>query len=196
MGRVEESVAQLAQAQTRTEERLNTLTARVDALAEAQQRTEKRLEELARAQARTEETMRSLVEAVNDLRQTVGSLAENIGFGLEDIARVMLPGYLQRHLDLVLDAELQRRFARVEGEEVEINLYGEGTQNGERVAVVGECKSRIRSSQVEEFVSRLTKVRRALAVRVVPVMVGYFIHPSGTEVAEKEGVLLVASYQR
>jgi len=215
--KTEESMATLAQAQARTEEQLGNLTSRVDALAEAQQRTEQRLEELAQAQARTEQrleelakaqqelvqaqartegTVRFLVEAVNNLRQTVGSLAENIGFGLEDIARVMLPGYLQRHLGLLLDGELERRFVSVEGEEMEINLYREGTQNGEKVVVIGECKSRIRSSQVEEFVARLTKIRKTLILRAVPVMVGYFIHPSGSEVAEKEGILLVASYQR
>jgi hypothetical protein len=39
--------------------------------------------------------------------------------------------------------ELQRRFFPVEGElPVEIDLYGEGTRDGEDVVVLGEAKSR------------------------------------------------------
>ncbi len=70
------TVAELAEAQKRTEERLNEL-------AEAQKRTEERLNELAEAQKRTEERLNELAEAqkhseerLTRLEATVAELAE------------------------------------------------------------------------------------------------------------------------
>lgn len=72
------------------------------------------VQELAQAQARTEQQIEKLVQAQQNLAQQVGVLSDNIGYGLEDIARVVLPGYLERHLGLVLEGklgeELNRRF--------------------------------------------------------------------------------------
>lgn len=183
MGRLEEVLAALAGAQRRTEEQ-------VTALAEAQRRTEEQVTALAEAQRRTEETVRQLA-------QTVGRFSDIIGFGLEDIARVVLPGYLQRHLGIMLFGdELERRFITTNRQVIEINLYGEGKQNGEKVVVIGECKSRIRSSQVEEFADTLGQLRPHFQQRLIPVLFGYWIHPSGTEAAQRTGILLVASYQK
>lgn len=57
---------------------------------------------LAEAQRRTEEALRGLAQAV-------GRLSDTVGHGLEDIARVILPGYLERHLGIRV-GELERRF--------------------------------------------------------------------------------------
>jgi uncharacterized protein YhaN len=204
MGRVEEALAGLAEAQRRTEERLTTLAeaqyrneerlGRVEealtTLAEAQQRTEEQIVALAKDQQRTEQTVRNLAQAV-------GRLSDVIGFGLEDVARVVLPGYLERHLGIKLYGdELERRFIITDQQVAEVDLYGEGRQNGEKVVVIGECKSRIRSSQVEEFAETVKRLRPHVQDKLVPVMLGYWIHPSATVAAQKTGILLVASYQR
>ncbi len=120
----EERLNKLTEAQQRTEQRLNQLAERVEQLAEAQQRTEQRLNQLAA-------TVEKLAEAVDGLRQVVGKLSETVGFGLEDIARVVLPGWLYRHLGVELE-ELERRFVIVDGREIEVNLYGEGLKRGKR----------------------------------------------------------------
>jgi hypothetical protein len=68
--RTEERVEELAQAQKRTEERVEELAQaqkrteeRVEELAQAQKRTEERVEELAQAQKRTEESIKELTRA-------------------------------------------------------------------------------------------------------------------------------------
>ena len=53
-------VAQLAEAQKRTEQRLDTLAVRTEELAEAQKRTEQRVEDLAEAQRETTREIASL----------------------------------------------------------------------------------------------------------------------------------------
>jgi len=190
IGRLEMALERLAEAQLRTEERVGRLEEGVAALAEAQRRTEEQVAALAKIQQRTEESIRQLAH-------TVGTFSEVIGFGLEDIARVVLPGYLQRHLGvIVFGDELERRFVTTDRQVIEVNLYGKGKQNGESVVIVGECKSRIRSSQVEEFAATVEQLRPHIEGKLIPVLFGYWIHPSGHEAAQRAGVLLVASYQR
>ncbi len=124
----------------------------------------------------------------------VGKLSDTIGFGIEDIGRVVLPGYLKRHFDIDIEGELGRRFFTVDDEEIEFNLYGVGKRNGRRIIILGEAKTRIYRREVENFVNTVKKL--GTIGEVFKVMFGFLVHPSGSELAEEEGVLLVASYQR
>ncbi len=200
--RTEERVEQLAEAQRRTEERLEKLAvrveqlaARMEQLAEAQRRTEERVGQLAEAQRRTEEVVEKLAEAISALRVEVGRLSETIGFGLEDIAKVVLPGWLYRHLGL--EVELERGFVEVGGRPVEVDLYGEGVREGERILVVGECKSRIHEREVEKFYSEVYKpLAEERKGKVVGVLFGYVVYPEARRKAKELGLYTVASYER
>ncbi|MGQ4892235.1 MAG: hypothetical protein ACP6IP_07070 [Candidatus Njordarchaeia archaeon] len=96
--RTEERLNELAEAQKRTEERLNELAEaqkrteeRLNELAEAQKRTEERLNELAEAQKRTETALASLSEEFETFsrwaRKIFGVWSHTIGFGAEAIVR-------------------------------------------------------------------------------------------------------------
>jgi len=81
--RTEQRVEQLAEAQARTEQKVEQLAEaqarteqRVEQLAEAQARTEQRVEQLAEAQARTEQRVEQLAEAQARTEQRVEQLAE------------------------------------------------------------------------------------------------------------------------
>jgi multidrug efflux pump subunit AcrA (membrane-fusion protein) len=198
--RLAKALSTLAQAQERTEARMGELAraqarteARVSELAEAQARTEERvgrleqaMERLAEAQARTE-------DALQELSRQVGALSENVGYGLEDIARVVLPGYLQFRYGLKV-SRLERRLFQVDGEAVEFDLYGEGSRDGKPIAVLGEVKSRIYWREVVQFRERLERVRPQMIREAVPLMFGYFIDLTAMEAAQ-EDILLIASYQ-
>ncbi|MGC9087861.1 MAG: hypothetical protein ACP5IF_04495 [Conexivisphaera sp.] len=182
VGQLAQRVEQLAEAQRRTEERLDQLAQRVEQLAEAQRRTEERLDKLA--------------EAVGVLNKSVSSLGETIGFGLEDIARVVLPGWLHRHLGVEM-GELERRFLRIGGREYEVNLYGEGSIGGRRVVIIAEAKSRIHASDVERFNELLSGARESMdGAKVIGVVFGYVIYPDAKERADRLGIHAVASYER
>ncbi len=184
------AVRDLAEAQRRTEERLDKLAETVDHLAEAQRRTEERLDKLA-------ETVDHLAKAVDNLRVELGSLSETIGFGLEDIAKVVLPGWLYRHLGV--EVELERRFLYLGDREIEVDLYGEYMEKESKLIIVGEAKSRIYGRDVEKFYN---EVYRPIAdhfknkAKVIGVLFGYLIHPSAQRMAQKLGIYTVASYQR
>ena len=189
-------VDQLAEAQRRTEERLNQLAVRVDQLAEAQRRTEERLNQLAEAQRRTEETVQKLSEAIRELSVQVGRLSDLIGFGLEDIARVMVPGWLERNMGIYVE-DLSPRFIMVDGTELQLNLFGIGRKDAKEIIVVGECKSRIYASEVRKFSRLLKKVHKAFPDKeVLGFLFGFLIHPSAEEEAKKYGIKLIATYMR
>ncbi len=157
-------------------------------LAEAQKRTEERVEELAQAQKRTEEALKQLARAV-------ASLSDTIGYSLEDIARVVLPGYLERHYRIKIP-ELERRFLSIDGKEIEINLYAEGERDGNPVVVIAESKSRIYEGDVRSFYDSIKSALPFLPGEPFIVLFGYLIHPSATKIAKELNILVVASYQR
>jgi len=73
---LKEIVAELAEAQKKTEERLGILEEKMEELAEAQKKTEQRVGELAEAQKRTEARVEELAEAQKRTEARVEELAE------------------------------------------------------------------------------------------------------------------------
>jgi len=71
-------VGELAEAQKKTEERLDLLSQRVEELAEAQKRTEQRLEELAEAQKRTEQRVEELAQAQKKTEERLDRLSQRV----------------------------------------------------------------------------------------------------------------------
>mgnify|MGYP000344840001 CR=1 FL=1 len=194
--RTEERLGELVEAQRRTEERLDQLALRVDQLAEAQKRTEERLKRLAEAQQRTEMAVQRLSEAVSELSRQVGRLSDVVGFGLEDIARVMAPGWFERHMGIYVE-DLSPRFVTVDGTEIQINLFGIGKKNAREIVIVGECKSRIYAREVKKFAETLEKIRKAFQGReVLGFLFGYLVHPSAQEEAKKYNIVVLATYMR
>lgn len=91
---------------------------------------------------------------MQQLAQQVGRLSDYVGFGLEDIAHVVLPAYLFRHHGIRM-GELERKFIQLNGEPVEINLYAEAEKEGKTIIILGGVKSRIYGREVEEFARAL-----------------------------------------
>ncbi|RLF04354.1 MAG: hypothetical protein DRJ60_07225 [Thermoprotei archaeon] len=206
--KTEEKLLRLEVAQIKTEERLSRLEEAIERLIEAQTKTEEKLLRLEEAQIRTEEKLLRLGEAqakteraIQELARAVGRLSDVVGFGLEDIGRVVIPGWLQRHLGIQLEGELgeelKRAFIEVDGREIEVNLYGEGFMGNERIAVICEVKSRIYQDDVDKFYNNLVKpIEKSLYMKIIPVLFGYLIHPKAKARARELGVYVIASYER
>ncbi|MEM2224727.1 MAG: hypothetical protein QXR47_01285 [Candidatus Caldarchaeum sp.] len=94
---------------------------------EGQNKLWEEVRSLREGQNRLEESMARLQDAVallartqGELAKQVGALSETIGFGLEDVARVVVPGWLQRHEGIVMAEEFTRKWITVDGEEIEV----------------------------------------------------------------------------
>jgi predicted nuclease with TOPRIM domain len=195
IARLEEAMARLAEAQAQANERMARLEEAIAQLTEAQARTEARTEELAQAYVQMQEVMRSLIQQVGQLSQQVGRLSDVVGFTLEDLAREVTPAYLAQHYGIRVE-ELERRFFTLEGQEIEIDLYGEGWRDSEPIVVIGEVRSRIYGRDVEAVVRRASELRPQVSGTPVVVLFGFVVHPSAKEVASRLGAIVISSSGR
>ena len=186
--RTEQRVEELAQAQRRTEERLTQLTIRVDQLtervnqlAEAQKRTEQRVEELAQAQKRTEEELRLLIKEHERTREILSGISDTVGHGLEDKIFPYLYDFARKEYGVEVEVVDRRNILYTDGRFDEVNIYVEGRRDGERVYIVGECKSRPSIKEVDNFWRLIERLREHFKAKVYPFVVGYTYSPSVEE---------------
>jgi hypothetical protein len=189
---VRDSIQELAAAQARTGQAVADLSAEVKNLAAAQARTDQSVaelsadvKELAAAQARTDQN-------VFALRRDVGALSDNVGFGLEELAAIVLPAWLEREEGVTVRRITRRFFQTADGEE-EVDVYADGDRAGTVVPVVGEVKSRIYSGDVKKYAVKLARIAEAMPQKPLGLMFGFVVHPAANEVARELGLRLVAS---
>jgi len=167
--RTEQRVEQLAEAQQRTEQR-------VEQLAEAQQRTEQRVEQLAEAQQRTEQRVEQLAEAQQKtehalqlLARQVGGLSDKLGGSLEDLAIETLPYVLSEAWGMQVSECGHDSFV-VDGREFDVDVVLRGTIDGAKAVVLGEVKARLTAREVDAFLQLAERLRSVVGcddVRVV-----------------------------
>jgi hypothetical protein len=158
-------VDSLEQSHIKLTESLNTLTQRVDSLeqshiklTESLNTLTQRVDSLEQSHIKLTESLNTLTQRVDSLAKEVGSLSSTIGFGLEDIAKVVVPGWLYRHEGI--EVELERKIIYVDGEEIDLNLYGEGVKNGKKIVVIGEAKHRIYGDDVRSSIGNSERQER------------------------------------
>ena len=188
----------------------NELKEIVRELAQAQGRTETRVEELAQAQGRTEASVRALTLNVNRLEvsvdklvgavratnQQVGALSHAVGYRLEDESYKALPDLLLRDYGIEVQGRLLRKHVEVEsGEFVEINILGEAIREGKPLTIVGEAKTQLHRRDLLRFLADRVEPARKIFPEVFPVLVTYMTTaPDLEEEVRESGVALYYSF--
>lgn len=198
---LKEIVRSLAQAQQRTEQR-------VEQLAQAQQRTEQRVEELAQAQQRTEQQVQAAARQIELLARQVsatntelGGLSRSAAYALENEAYRYLPGLLAEKHGLEVTSRVIR--THIQGEEV--NIFGHAKRNGVDVLLVGETKLRLderrqgrkhRQKVLNQLMKKIKAVETAYPdIEIVPLLVTHYARPAMLQQAEEAGVIVVQSFE-
>ncbi|MDW7998171.1 MAG: hypothetical protein RMI30_01765 [Thermodesulfovibrio sp.] len=211
VSRLETALAELAEAQKRTEEKVNELAEaqkrteeRVNELAEAQKRTEERvsrletaLAELAEAQKRTEKAIEELTHALKETRQMVGNLSDTVGYTLEDRAMKALPAILFERFGIKIKGRLIRKYIQYNGKYNEINIYGEGERQGQKITVIGEAKSRLSKSNIDNLIKLIDRLQRKglISGEIFPIVVTYTVTPEAEQYSFSKGVHVIWSYE-
>jgi len=201
-------VKELAQAQNRTEQRM-------EELAQAQNRTEERVEEvaatqkdirfelteLAQAQNRTEQWMGELAQALRETNGHVGGLSRSVAYALENEAYRMLPSLLKEQHGIEMTVRLVRTTIGNE----EINIFGQGKRNGQDVLLVGETKLRLderrkkkrgRTELFEQLAAKSEAVKKAYPdTEIVLLLITHFARPAILKQAEEQGIIVVQSFE-
>ncbi|MBI4618295.1 MAG: hypothetical protein HY720_32155 [Planctomycetes bacterium] len=189
---LQNSVRELAQAQTRTE-------ARVDDLAQAQTRTEDSVQRLAEAMrlgfARSEARMDGLDQRIGGLEKTVrtevGKLTRLFGQSIEEIAGEVVPFYLAREEGIELVSKLHRDFFKVDGQEFEIDLAGDGRRGEEKLLVLCEAKNSIDIREVEDFRGTVAKIAANTGEHVHAVMFSSRLTHRALPKARELGIVII-----
>ena len=179
----------------------NELKEIVRELAQAQTRTETRMDELAQAQTRTEVELRRLTQQVSGLAQEMGGLSRSASYSLENEAYRLLPAYLESKYGILLDERLVRTDIRGE----EVNIFGLGRRDGKPIAVVGETKLQFdrRRGNRDALAIALEQLERKVAAvqaeypdrEMVRLLVTHYVRPSVRRAAEERNVILVQSFE-
>jgi len=172
----------------------------VKELAEAQKRTEQRLEELAAAQTKTEEELRALARRVGAIevrlkhvQRELGGLGHTVGYRLEDEAMKALPNLL-REKGIEVVGRLTRRYLEIgEKKPVEVNIYGEGKWNGEDVVILGFARSQVKKRDVDQFLDLAERIFKAIPRKQVGVVITYQTAPEVIEYIKQKGLLFYLS---
>lgn len=161
-------------------------------LAEAQKRTEQRVEELAEAQRETTREIASLSRAHDNTRSQVGGLARSMAYALENEAYRMLLAFLKTHQQLDISERLVRTW--INGEE--INFYARARRGDEAVVIVGESMMRLDDlGKLAQLQRKLDAVRAVESLPLVPLLVTHFAHPDLLEQTRRNGIVVAQSFE-
>jgi hypothetical protein len=175
-------VADLAEAQRRTEERVGSLELAVERLAEAQ--------------CQTSVAVSELTAGIDHLRKQVGGLSETVGGDIEDIAYIVLHDVLKREFGWQVGV-LEREWQTWDGEPEEVNVFGQATdpvRPGEVIWIVGEAKHNLTQKEVDRFAQQVERGRRHLVGEIFPVCFCYRARPEVQQQVRDAGIRLVFSY--
>jgi chromosome segregation ATPase len=192
---LKEIVRDLAEAQKRTEAKVETLTGAVNSLTGT-------VNELAAAQKRTEEEINKLAvshlrleRSVGDLQQEVGGIANTIGYMLENEACRNLPKLLADQYNIRLSSRIIRRQIGAE----EVNFLAEGRRGRKLVLIVGEAKSKLAPKHLTQLKRKVREAAThhpaAKSREIVPVMVVHFARDRELQTASSQGVIVVQSFE-
>ena len=165
----------------------------VGELAQAQKKTEERVEELAQAQKRTEMEIQGLTRELKKTRSELGGLASSVGYALENEAFRALPSFLGEKYGIEVVDRLVR--AEIGGEEV--NLFGRGKRDGKEVFIVGEVELKLTSvSKLKQLDKKVEAVYREYGEKeTVKILITHFAKAHFLERAKERGVIVVQSFE-
>ncbi len=186
-------VRALAEAQRRSEGRLDRLEATVAELVEIQKQTQAEVRALAEAQKRPEEELRQLAEEHRLTRERVEGVSNAVGYTLEDRAMRALPALLRQE-GIEVEGKLVRQYVRVGDRERQVNIFGYGRRNGQRVLILGEAKVRPSKKEVDRFLKLAASLEKQEGLPAVLLFVAYDCRPEVEAYLREKNIRFIWSY--
>jgi len=170
-------------------------------LAQEQRALAQAQHELTLAQRDTDTRLGKLIDVVSNLAQEMGGLSRSVSYSLENEAYRQLPAYLEAEYGIVLEERMVR--TEIGGEE--IDLFALGQRDGAPIVLVGETKLQLdrRRGGRDATVQVLAQLARKVDVvqplyperEVVRLLVTHYARPAVHAEAQKQGVIIVQSFE-
>jgi len=161
------------------------------------QRVWKAIEALAEAQKKTEEEVRKLAKGLRETRQMVGGLSDTVGYSLEDRAIKSLPQLLREQYQIEVKGRLVRKFIKYNGLKDEVNIFGEAERDGRSLYILGEAKARLSKKHIDKFLKRIQRLKfyKVITEDNFMFFVTYSAEPEIEEYAKDKGIEIIWSYE-
>lgn len=191
---LKDSTKELAEAQKRTEKRL-------EELVEAQKKTKKELNEFKRL---TNENFKKVWESIDKLNHKVklsfkhlGSLTHIVGYSIEDKAYKNLPKLLKQDFNIDLLDNLKRDFIEYSQNQYdEINIFAPALKDGKKIYIAGECKTQLKKRDIDNFLSKIEILKKYFDQSLFPVIVTFMeTNPSVRKFIKEKKIAIYYTYQ-
>ena len=161
------------------------------------QRVWKAIEALAEAQKKTEEEVRKLAKGLRETRHMVGGLSDTVGYSLEDRAIKSLPQLLREQYQIEVKGRLVRKFIKYNGLKDEVNIFGEAERDGRSLYILGEAKARLSKKHIDKFLKRIQRLKfyKVITEDNFMFFVTYSAEPEIEEYAKDKGIEIIWSYE-
>lgn len=207
------SIAQreLAEAQKESQKEISRLDKTMQELAQAQKRTEVKVEELTEAQKKTEIEIQKLTNGLDELRDDVsdltrglkatredlGGLSRSFSYAFENEAYRMIPGFLKNNYGI----EMTERMVRKEIGGKEINVFGKAKRKGKNVLIVGEARVRLEKKKdekkniFEELENKVKAVEKTSKEEIVQILLTHYATEKFIKEAKHKGIIVIQSFE-
>lgn len=177
------AVKELAQAQKRTDERL-------EELAQAQKKTEEKVQELAVAQKNTEDVLTKLIKRVDKIGERLEGISNSVGYSLENASYKALPNLLKEE-GITVKGKIIRRYYG----ENQINIWAEAMRGQTPILIVGEVKVRPSKVEVDRFLKIVNTIKDKEGKETYPLFVAHDYHPKTEQYLREKGIKYYWSYE-
>ena len=134
--------------------------------------------ELAEAQKQTEKELRELVAEHKETRRQLGGLTQDVGYGIEDKIMPYMPDFVKKSYGIDAVLVERKNIVYPNGKYDELNIYVEGTKQGKKVFVIGECKAQPGKKDADKFHEMIERVKTLLKGEIFLFLVGYSFDPT------------------
>ena len=162
-----EVVHDLADAQKRTEERVEEMQVTMQAMQASQQAMQASQQDM-------QGSLQEMQRAITDLAKQVGGLSNAVGANLEDFACDLVPELLEKYWRFVTVSAGPEELTTADGVGREFDVVVRGTIDGRPVTVLCETKATVSTTEVSKFLRIVEKVREAYPGEDIrPLFFGY-----------------------
>jgi inorganic pyrophosphatase len=140
---------------------------------------------IAEAQERTERSLNELIKDHKSVKKQLGGLSMDVGYGIEDRMIPHLPAFVKKEFGVDLTRVDRRNVIYPTGKYDEVNLYGEGSRDGQDIFVIGEAKAQPGKKDFDDFTKKLGRLHDLLKGAIESFMVGYQYTPAVEVYAEE-----------
>jgi len=189
---LKEIVRDLAEAQKRTEQRMDELAIAQKEMAAAQTEMTHEVTKLSQAMEQTQVQINSLTRGQENIRTQVGGLARTMAYALENEAYIKLPVYLKKHHNI----DITDKLIRTEIDGTEINFFAHARQDDVAMLLVGETVLKLDDrSKLAQLQEHVALVKQMFDLPVIPMIVTHFARPPLLAKIEQEGILVIQTFE-